>query len=161
MSDLNQSKRRRQERERQRRLRAGGDSNANAFFFCPNRLLHPLSVAICAAFAYATVQTEVRHAQRHGWIENRSTFFSPTPPFLLPSQRALHWSPSAAPLLPLAAAACLALVLPLIVYCGTAAEFGRELHPLTLAGYSTLARRTYAAAHAARGAGGWVEGKDL
>jgi hypothetical protein len=52
-------------------------------------------------------------------------------------------------------------VLPLIVYCGAAGEFEAGFHPLTPRGYAALAARTYGAAHAARGAGGRVEGKDL
>lgn len=78
-----------------------------------------------------------------------------------PQQHALHATPAAAPLLAVAAASCLAVVLPLIVYCGTAAEFGAGVNPLTPAGYMIVARRTYSAAHAARGSGGRVEGKDL
>ena len=81
-------------------------------------------------------------------------------PSALP-QHALHATPAAAPFLALAAAACLAIILPLVVYCGTASEFGTDVHPLTPSGYKKVFLRTYAAAHAARGAGGRVHGKDL
>ena len=99
-----------------------------------------------------------------GGLERDRTPPTKTPPVRpnpLSLQRALHATPAAAPLLALAAAATLGAVLPLIVYCGAAGEFEAGFHPLTPRGYAALAARTYGAAHAARGAGGRVEGKDL
>ena len=127
----------------------------------------PPSLAVCVASVYGIVQAEVsamcRTRGRARGDSNETAPHQKTPvrPKPLSLQRALHATPAAAPLLALAAAATLGAVLPLIVYCGAAGEFEAGFHPLTPRGYAALAARTYGAAHAARGAGGRVEGKDL
>lgn len=82
-----------------------------------------------------------------------------TPPSFS-SQSALHWAPTAVPILPAAAVACLATVLPLAVYIGTAEEFD-GVNPITPSGYARVARRTYAAFGGSAATGGRVGGKDL
>ena len=99
-------------------------------------------------------------ARAAGSFHAQKTPRSKTTPYTL-LQRALHATPAAAPFLVLAACTCLGVALPLIVYCGTASEFGTEVHPLTPSGYKKIFLRTYAAAHAARGTGGRVQGKYL